>query len=215
MTSWDDIAHQFILIEQHTRDPHTGLLYHAWDESKQQRWANPETGCSPHFWGRAIGWYGMAIVDVLDFLPRDHPHRAALIAILQRALDAIVRVQDARTGVWYQVLDQAARAGNYLEASASSMFVYAMAKGARQNYLDEKFASIARRAFAGIVARFVTTNTNGTLNLHFTCQSAGLGGAPYRDGSYEYYVSEPIITNNHHGVGAFILAAAEIETILD
>jgi len=209
---WDDIAHQFILIEQQTRDPNTGLLYHAWDESKQQRWANSATGCSPHFWGRAIGWYGMAIMDVLDFLPRDHARRAELIAILQRTLDAIARVQDQKTGVWHQVLDQGARAGNYLESSASSMFVYAMAKGARKKYLDEKFASIARRAFAGILAQFVTTNANDTINLHFTCQSAGLGGTPYRDGSYEYYVSEPIITNNHHGVGAFLLAAAEIET---
>ena len=209
--AFDDIAHQIVLIEQHTRDEKNGLLYHAWDESKQQKWADPVTGCSPHFWGRAIGWYVMAIADVLDYLPHEHPQRATLIAILKRTLDAILRVQDTKTGVWYQVLDQGARTGNYLESSGSCMFVYALAKGARKNYLPAEYAQFARRAFDGILAQFVTTNTNGTINLHFTCQSAGLGGNPYRDASYEYYVSEPIITNNHHGVGAFILAAAEIE----
>lgn len=211
--AFDDMAYQIILIEKQTRDEKTGLLYHAWDESKQQKWADPLTGRSPHFWGRAIGWYVMAIADVLDYLPREHPQRDTLIAILQRTLDAVLRVQDAKTGVWYQVLDQGARTGNYLEASASCMFVYALAKGARKNYLPAQYAQAARRAFEGILAQFVTTKANGMVNLHFTCQSAGLGGTPYRDATYEYYVSEPIITNNHHGVGAFILAAAALEAL--
>lgn len=210
---WDEIAHQFILIEQHTRDPQTGLLYHAWDESKQQRWANPVTGCSPHFWGRAIGWYVMAIVDVLDFLPRDHSRRDDLIAILNRALDAIVRVQDESTGVWWQILDQGKRASNYLESSASCMFVYAMAKGARQKHLAEKFEAIAQRAYAGIIEQFIQVDEAGHVHLTNTCRSAGLGGTPYRDGSYEYYISEPRVTDNHHGVGAFLLASTEIEKL--
>jgi unsaturated rhamnogalacturonyl hydrolase len=209
--AFDDIVHQIILIEQHTRDPQTGLLYHAWDESQQQRWANPDTGCSPHFWGRAMGWYVMAIVDVLDFLSRDHARRNDLCAILQRTLEAVVRVQDESTGVWYQLLDQGTRAGNYLESSASCMFVYAMTKGARQKYLAEKFGGIAQRAYAGIIEQFIQLDEAGHVHLTNTCRSAGLGGTPYRDGSYAYYISEPRVTDNHHGVGAFLLASTEIE----
>ena len=211
--AFDDIAHQIVLIEQHTRDPVTGLLYHAWDESKQQPWANPVTGCSPHFWGRAMGWYGMAIVDILDFLRRDHPQRDAIIAILNRMFDALVRVQDARTGVWYQVLDQGARAGNYLESSASCMFVYAIVKGVRHNYLPKEDLAIAQRAYDGIIKQFVEVDRVGQVHLKGTCRSAGLGGTPYRDGSFEYYIGEPIATDNHHGVGAFILASDEIESL--
>ncbi len=209
--SFDDIAHQIILIEQCTRDEKTGLLYHAWDESKQQRWANPATGCSLYFWGRAIGWYVMAIVDVLDCLPRDHARRNDLIAILHRTIDAIVRVQDADTGVWYQLLDQGRRAGNYLESSAACMFVYAMIKGACNNYLPQEFLTVARRAYAGILKQFVQVDDAGQVHLTDTCQSAGLGGTPYRDGSYEYYVGEPRVTDNHHGVGAFLLASNAVE----
>jgi len=211
--AFDDIAHQIILIEQHTRDPVTGLLYHAWDESKRQRWANPITGCSPHFWGRAMGWYGMAIVDVLDFLPRDHPQRDTIIAILNRMFDALARVQDARTGVWYQVPDQGARGGNYLESSASCMFVYAMVKGARHNYSPKECLASAQRAYDGIIKQFVEVDRVGQVHLKGTCRSAGLGGTPYRDGSFEYYIGEPIATDNHHGVGAFILASDEIESL--
>lgn len=209
--NFDDIAHQIILIEQHTRDEKTGLLYHAWDESKQMPWANLLTSCSPHFWGRAIGWYGMAIVDILDFLPRDHSQRPALIAILNRACDALARVQDAASGVWWQVLDQGARPGNYLESSASSMFVYAFVKGARHDYLPAKYFDLARRAYDGIVKEFIKVDDAGQVHLTNTCKSAGLGGNPYRDGSYEYYIGEPRVSDNHHGVGAFILASAEIE----
>ncbi|MBI5304385.1 MAG: glycoside hydrolase family 88 protein [Chloroflexi bacterium] len=213
LAPWDDIAHQFVLIEAHTRDPQTGLLYHAWNESKQQLWANPQTGCSSYFWGRAIGWYVMALVDVLGYMPSDHPTRALLLAILTRTLEAVMRVQDPATGVWYQILDQGTRAGNYLESSGSCMFVCAMASGARLGYLNAEYARVAQRAFEGIVQQFVTTNDDGTINLTHTCRSAGLGGTPYRDGSFEYYINEPIVTNNHHGVGAFILASAEIEKL--
>ncbi|MCX7838449.1 MAG: glycoside hydrolase family 88 protein [Anaerolineae bacterium] len=211
--NFNDIAHQVILIEQHTRDPITGLLYHAWDESKQQRWANPITGCSPHFWGRAMGWYGMAIVDILDFFPREHPKRSALIAILNRMCDALARVQGPRTGVWWQVLDQGGRPGNYLESSASCMFVYTMVKGARHQYLSATYLDVAQRAYQGILKEFVRVDDAGCVHLNNTCQSAGLGGNPYRDGSFEYYISEPRVTDNHHGVGAFILASVEIENV--
>src|SRR6185436_15511501 len=128
---FDDIAKQFILMELHSRDDKTGLLYHGWDESKKQRWANPETGRSPHFWGRAMGWYAMGLVETLDYFPQSHPQRRELIAILNRVAEAVAKYQDARSGLWYQILDKADAKGNYLESSAACMFVYAIAKGAR------------------------------------------------------------------------------------
>lgn len=209
--AFDDVARQIILIEKHTRDPQTGLLYHAWDESKQQRWADPQTGCSPHFWGRAMGWYAMAIVDVLDYLPSEHPQREGILAILERLIGAIIDVQDESTGLWYQVLDQGQRAGNYLEASASCMFVYAMAKAVRQGYLGQTYLDVARHGYRGILDNLIRLDDQGLVNLEKTCSVGGLGGTPYRDGSYEYYISERIVTNDYKGVGPFILASIEME----
>lgn len=210
-SGFDDVAHQITLLEEHARDPQTGLLYHAWDESRQQRWANPVTGCSPHFWGRAMGWYVMALVDVLDHLPYEHAAHSSLIAILKRAVEAVAKVQDQSTGLWYQVLDQGTRPGNYLEASASCMFVYAIAKAVRKAYLPIEQLAIAQRGYQGIIARLVSIDDRGGVNLNNVCSVAGLGGNPYRDGSYEYYIKEPIATNDLKGVGAFILAAVEME----
>jgi unsaturated rhamnogalacturonyl hydrolase len=210
---FDDVAHQVALIETHTRDPQTGLLYHGWDESKSQRWADPETGCSPCFWGRAMGWYAMAIPDVLDYLPGDHPQREALLAIFKSTVAAIVSVQEPASGVWCQVLDQAGRPGNYLEASASCMFVYALAKGVRKGYLGEKYVAVARRGYEGILAQFVTVDEQAWVNLHGICSVAGLGGKPYRDGSFEYYVGEKVIANEYKGVGPFIMASIEMENM--
>ncbi len=206
-----DVAHQIVLIEKQTRDPQTGLLYHAWDESKQQRWANPETGCSPHFWGRAIGWYAMALVDVLDYLPGDYPQQPAIIDILRRLAQALAAVQEPTTGLWYQVLDQGDRAGNYLEASASCMFVYALAKGIRKNYLPPDYRNVAEQGYRGILANLVTQDEAGLVNLERICGVGGLGGTPYRDGSFEYYISEKVVTNDYKGIGPFILAAIEME----
>lgn len=211
VAAFDDIAQQFTLSEQHARDVQTGLLYHAWDESKRQLWANPETGCSPHFWGRAIGWYMMALVDVLDFFPSAHPRRADLLAILGRLAEALARVQDAPSGLWFQVLDQGARAGNYLEASASCMYVYALAKAVRLGYLAPSYAAIAARGYDGILQRLISVDAQGLVTLSHVCAVAGLGGNPYRDGSYEYYVGELVRANDYKGVGPFILAALEFE----
>jgi unsaturated rhamnogalacturonyl hydrolase len=210
---FDDVALQITLIEQRTRDPHTGLLYHAWDERRQQAWADPATGRSPHFWSRAIGWYMMALVDVLDFFPPDHPACEQIAAILQRTADAIARVQDEATGLWWQVLDKGGKPGNYLEASGTSMYVYAIARGVRKGYLDAGRLAVADKAFNGLLNHLVATDPDGRFSLHGTCTSAGLGGVPYRDGSFEYYVSEPVATNDLHGVGAFILAASEMESV--
>lgn len=209
--AFDDLAYQIRLIEEHTRDPKTGLLYHAWDESKIQRWADPASGRSPHFWGRAIGWYLMAIVDVLDHFPREHPSRTDLIAILNRTASAVVNVQDESTGLWYQILDLPARPGNYREASASAMFVYAFARGVRDGYLTPDFLLSARRGYHGLLQHLIKVDVSGWITLEGTCGGAGLGGEPYRDGSFEYYISETIIPNDPKGVGPFILAALEME----
>ncbi len=209
--AFDDVAHQIILIERRTRDAKTGLLYHGWDESKQQRWADPETGCSPHVWGRAMGWYAMAIVDVLDYFPQNHPSRNDMLAIFERVTVALAKVQDQSTGVWYQVLDQGNRDGNYLEASASCMFVYSIAKAVRQSYLAKTYLDVAREGYQGILDRFIRVDEQGLVNLERTCGGAGLGGTPYRDGSYEYYVGEQVVTNDYKGVSPFILASIEME----
>lgn len=207
----DDAAHQIALIDKHTRDPITGLSFHAWDESRTQKWANPETGCSPCLWGRAMGWYTMAIADVLDYVPPHHPKRDEILAIFRRVVRALAHFQDTATGVWYQVLDQGGRSGNYLESSASCMFVYAIAKGVRMGYLGQNYLAIARRGYEGILTQFVTVDGDEAVNLGGICAVAGLGGKPYRDGSFQYYVNEKVIANDLKGVGAFIMASVEME----
>ena len=209
--TFDDVVYQILLIDKHTRDSKTGLLYHAWDESRQQRWCDPQTGLSKYFWGRAVGWYVMAIVDVLDHLPQDHAGRSGLISILEQTASAVVRVQNDATGLWYQLLDLAGRQGNYFEASASAMFVYAFAKGVREGYLDQDYLLSARRGYHGLLQNLIKVDSRGFLTLENVCGGAGLGGVPYRDGSYEYYISEKIIPNDPKGVGPFILAALEME----
>ena len=209
--AYDDIVNQFDLIQKHLKDPKTGLLYHGWDESKEQAWADKQTGLSPNFWGRAMGWYGMAIVDVLDFLPQNHSGRARLISYLNSYSEALVKVQDSKTGLWYQVLDKGGEKGNYLEASASSMFVYTFAKGARKGYLPTSYKTIAKKGYDGIIKNLISVEKDGTVNLNQNCAVAGLGGTPYRSGTYEYYVNEEIRPNDPKGTGPFILASLELE----
>lgn len=206
---YDDVVRQFDLIEQHNRDKKTGLYYHGWDESKSQKWANPETGTSPHFWSRGMGWYGMALVDVLDFLPKNHPGRTRLITYLNQYAAAITKVQD-QSGLWYQVLDQANRKGNYLEATGSAMFTYTLAKGVRKGYLPKQYQKAAENAYSGILKKLITVDANGIVNIQKCCSVAGLGGNPYRDGSYDYYINEPIRANDPKGTGAFIMASLEL-----
>jgi unsaturated rhamnogalacturonyl hydrolase len=209
---FDDIARQFILMESHARDRKTGLLYHGWDESKAQRWANPKTGLSPNFWGRAMGWYAMALVDTLEHFPTDHPKRGEMIAILSRLATAIKKYQSPKSGLWYQIVDKAGARGNYLEASAACMFVYALAKGVRQGYLSpDLYLGVAQKGYQGISQQFIEIQANGQVNLKGTVSVAGLGGNPYRDGSYDYYLSEKVVTNDPKGMGAFLMAATEME----
>ena len=214
-SDYADIARQFLLAALHTRDPRTGLLYHGWDATRQQPWADKATGRSRNFWGRAIGWYMVGAVETLEYLPAGHRDRPALIRALQNVAGAVGKVQDPSTGLWWQVLDQPNRSANYFEASASSMFAYSMARGARLGYIDQSFRKVAERGFQGIVSHLVKTGADGLPSLTGICQVAGLGGAPrkdgsIRDGSYDYYVSEPIVTDDYKGVGPFIMAALEL-----
>jgi unsaturated rhamnogalacturonyl hydrolase len=198
------------LMYEKTLDPKTGLLYHAWDESRQQRWCNPETGQSKHFWSRAEGWYMMALVDVLEVLPENHKNRADLIKILNNLSEALLKMQDKEAGLWYQVLDQGSREGNYPEASGSAMFIYSFAKGAKMGYLHKKYLNIANSAFNNMVKTMVTTGNDGLPVLTNICGACGLGGNPYREGDYNYYVSEKRVDNDQKGIAPFILAAIEL-----
>jgi unsaturated rhamnogalacturonyl hydrolase len=205
----NDIAKQFQLIQEHATDKKTGLLYHGWDESKQMPWANKETGCSPNFWSRSIGWYMMAIVDVLDYFPKDHPKQKELVCDLNKIAKSLAKFQD-KSGLWYQVTDKGGSEGNYLESSGSSMFAYAMAKGVNKGYLPKKYKTIANKAFDGLTTQLIKTADDGEITITQACAVAGLGGKPYRDGSYSYYVNERKKDNDPKATGPFILAALEL-----
>ena len=212
--AWDHIADQFILVAKRTYDPKTGLYRHAWDESKEQRWADKQTGQAPHAWGRAMGWTFMALLDVLEEMPADHPKRPELVRIFKSFADGAVKTQDTRSGVWYQVLDQPGRDGNYLEGTASSMFVYGLLRGVRMGVLDKSYLNAALTGWNGLLKNLVRFDKDGSMSLTNCCAVAGLGGdKKYRDGSFEYYISEPIRDNDAKGVGPFINACLEMERL--
>ncbi len=206
-----DITHQFVLIDEHLRDPKTGLLHHGWDESKQERWADKQTGLSSQFWARAMGWTMMALVDTLDSYPEQDPGRKQLLAQLERDAAAVAKYQDGPSGLWFQVMDKGTEKGNYLESSASCMFVYALAKGVRRGYLPASYLAHAEHGYKGILSHFIQTGPGDDVSLTQTVKGAGLGGDPYRDGSYAYYIGEKIATNDSKGVGAFLMASVEME----
>lgn len=221
---FEDIVHQFSLIAEKTRDPKTGLLFHAWDESKKMPWANPENGLSPHLWGRAVGWYCMALVDALDFIPPEPAFagfRKTLIDLSLSLVDPLLKSQDRGSGLWYQVMDLPDRAGNYLESSASAMFAYFFLRLADRSYVPgeegrRRVLEGARAAFEGLKKHKITREPSGELHLQDTCGGAGLGVAPdgngvYRDGTFEYYVGEKIRVDDPKGVGPLIFAALEVE----
>ncbi len=216
-TDFDDVAKQIRLMDEHAYDPASGLFYHGWDDKKTQAWANPANGCSSNFWGRAGGWYAMALVDTLDFFPTNHPARKDILTTLQKLAAGVVKHQDPVSGVWWQVMDQGGRPGNYLEATASAMFVYALAKGVNKNYLPPNYVPAILKGYQGILKNFIHSDTNGVVSLTQCCQVAGLGftssGGRPRDGSFDYYVSEPIVENDLKGVGPFILASLELQKL--
>ena len=207
--AWSDIARQFIVVDQHTRKPN-GLNHHGWDESRRMGWSDSLTGCSPETWGRAEGWSVMALVDVLELMPKDQPERPELVAILQRVMDALMAVQDKQTHLWYQVPDRAGEEGNYLESTCSAMYCYAMTKGVRIGVLPAAYKVEARIVLEGLKTHKLRTNADGTLSLIDCCAVAGLGGNPYRDGTYSYYIHERIREDDPKGVAPLILACIEL-----
>ncbi len=209
--SYKDIVHQFTAASKATKDPETGLFRHAWDESRSMFWCDPETGLSAHAWGRANGWYAIALVEVLGNLPLKHEGRAELIAQLEYLLSTVDKYSDPESGMWYQVLDCPGREGNYLESSASIMFVYAALKAANRRYLSEDWKEWAFKKYNQFLAKFVRENEDGTISITDCCAVAGLGGKENRAGDYAYYLSEPIIENDNKAVGPFIWASLEYE----
>ena len=208
-----DIVHQFAVVAEKTYDPATGLFRHAWDESHEQRWCDSITGQSAHSWGRAQGWFAMAIVDALEQMPADYAGTATMKKILNAVAEGVKNYQDPATGLWYQVLDCPGREGNYLESSCSSMFVFALYKAVRLGYLDSSYLAIAEKGYQGILDNFIEEHEDGTISLTRTCAVAGLGGKVYRAGDYNYYINEQIRSNDPKALGPFINASLEHELL--
>lgn len=209
---FDEVTHQILTMAAHSYDPVTGLYYHAWDESKQQAWANPLTGTSPNFWSRSIGWYMMAMVDVLEFLPVDHPQRKAVIKIFNDLCKSLLKFRDPISGMWYQVTDQPGKKGNYVESSGSAMFIYSIVKGSQKGFLPKTFLKTGQLLYSQFVKRFIKENPDGTISVTDCCAVAGLGGSPrYRDGSYEYYLSEPIRDNDPKTIAPFVMVSVMLD----
>ena len=204
----EEAVRQIKLCHLHTHDPATGLYHHAWDESRSQRWADPETGHSPNFWGRSVGWWFMALVDNLDFIPADHPDRAEIIGYVQGLADALPRY--CRNGLWYQVLDCPDRPGNFPEATVTAQFMYAYAKAVNRGYIARRYRRYALEAFEALTSQLIFADEEGTLSLIRCCAVGGLGGNPYRDGSFAYYIGERIRDNDAKGTGPFIMGCLEL-----
>lgn len=231
---WDDAVDQISITYDRTYDPATGLNRHAYDENRNMFWADSQTGLSQHCWGRAQGWYSMALIELLDVMPKNYKRRGELIDLLRKDLDAVIKWQDKETGVWYQVMDQPGREGNYLESTCSAMFAYVMLKAYNKGYLGEKYLEAGKKAYDGIIKQFIRVDSDNTISLTQCCSVAGLGPGispqvqealtrinpknkakenTRRDGSYEYYLSEPIRDNDAKGVGPFIWASLEMEQL--
>lgn len=207
---FDKAVHQIHLIYRYTRDPVTGLLYHGWDESKNKVWAHPDKGTSPEFWGRAVGWYMMALVDCLEYLPVDHPSRGRVITILQELSASVLRYQDASSKLWYQVMDKGSQSGNWIEASCSAMFAYAFAKGSRLGYLDQPYRDAATQAFDALLRGYVYTDDAGNLHLDRTVKIGTLNPKTSK-GDFAYYISTECRLDDYKGLGALLHAAIELK----
>ena len=231
---YDDAVNQLKITYQRTLDPKTGLNRHAYDETREAFWSDNKTGLSQHCWGRAQGWYSMALIEVLDALPEDYSRRGEVLDLLQKDLDAVIKWQDAKTGTWYQVMDSPEREGNYLESTCTAMFAYVLLKAYNKGYLGEQYRDAGIKAYKGLIKNMIRVNADKTISLTNCCSVAGLGPAATpqvieamkkinpkgsvkenkrRDGSYAYYLDEPIRDNDAKGVGPFIWASLEIEKL--
>ena len=231
---YDDAVNQLKITYERTLDPNTGLNRHAYDETRAAFWSDQETGLSQHCWGRAQGWYSMALIEVLDALPEDYTRRGEVLDLLQKDLDAVIKWQDQESGTWYQVMDAPGKEGNYLESTCTSMFAYVLLKAYNKGYLGTKYRDAGIKAYQGIIKNFIRVNADKTISLTQCCSVAGLGPAATpqviaamkkinpkgivkenkrRDGGYAYYLSEPIRDNDAKGVGPFIWASLEMEKL--
>ncbi|WP_256992174.1 glycoside hydrolase family 105 protein [Paenibacillus sp. XY044] len=199
---FDMMAFQAVLMAEHTKDPGTGLMYHGWDETKEAAWADPETGLAPEFWGRAIGWYPVALLEMFEHLPEDHKDKAALTGILQELLTALTKYQDSASGLWYQVVDKGDRPDNWLESSCTALYVHAIAKAVRFGYLDESYLQYAWKGYQGVIDT-LKFDGNGSVIIGQICIGTGIG-------DYAHYIARPTSENDLHGAGAFILMCVEM-----
>lgn len=210
-----DVINHFLTVARHTYDTATGLYRHAWDESRQMFWSDPATGQSDHAWGRALGWYTMGIVDVLDYIPAETEGRDSLIAVLQDIYKVLPDFADPATGMWYQVLDCPGREGNYLEATCSAMFSYSLLKGVRMGYLPPDLKDWAKSTYEGFTDYFLYTDGQGLPAIKDCCEVAGLGGKDNRSGDYDYYINEKRRSNDPKGVGPYIKASLEYNRLFN
>ena len=213
--AFDDVVNQILVIARHTYDPQNGLYRHAWDESHQQQWCDTATGQAPHVWGRALGWYCMAMVDILGFLPEDYHGCDSIKSVLVPLCHAIMECRDTKYNAWYQVMDQAQRQGNYLETTCTSMFAYTFIKGAINGWLPKEYLQYGLDAYNDLNKHFIKDGEDGTISLTRCCAVAGLGGTPYRDGTYDYYINETIRDNDPKGVGPYIMTALMVEGLTE
>ena len=212
-TDYADAINQMIQAARLTYDAESGLFRHACDVSRQMFWCDSITGHSQHCWGRALGWYAMALVDNLEMIPTDSPQREQVVEIIQYLASQLQRYADKETGLWYQVMDRSGEAGNYLESSASGMFTYALYKGVRIGVLPSSYLTVADKAWNNILDRFIKVDENGLVSITEVCAVAGLGGKNNRPGDYNYYITEMKRDNDAKAVGPFILAALEVEML--
>ncbi|WP_055109219.1 glycoside hydrolase family 88/105 protein [Paenibacillus ihumii] len=203
----DTVLHQERLMRKHMKDEKTGLLYHAWDESRRMPWANPETGCSPEFWSRSLGWYGLALAQFMDLLPDEHPGRAELLPVLGDFVEALIRYQDEDSGLWYQVVDKGHMPDNWLETSGSCLFVYTIAKAVKLGISGENALAAAKKGYAGLID-VLQEDEQGRLILPDICIGTSAG-------DYDNYVTRPKVNNDLHGVGALIMACVEMQSLIN
>lgn len=194
----NEAVHQLLVYHHHLNDPETGLLFHAYDESGASAWANPVTHHSPVFWGRSIGWYGMALVTVLDALPRHHRQQAELVAMLRELVHALARYQDPKTGLWFQVVNRPDLKGNWLETSSSCMFTYVIARAVEEHYVAKKYLEIACKGYRGILGRLIR-DADGSVHIPGICEGTGVGG------NVAFYLTRKRNTDDFHGLGAFLV----------
>ena len=213
VNDYADVINQFLMAARHTYDPQTDLFKHACDVSRKERWSNPETGQSLHSWGRAMGWYAMAFVDALDFIPKHEAKRDSMLMVFNQLCGMIKRTQEPKSGLWYQVLDKSGAPGNYLESSCSVMFVYALFKGVRMGYIEKSYLDVAIKGYNSILKEFIEVDKDGLVTITKACAVAGLGGKVYRSGDYDYYINEMIRPNDAKAVGPFIMASLEWERL--